>query len=49
MMKDYYDYLFFEHLSLKGMARLWGRKVHDLAFATFLGILKQVAEKKGKL
>lgn len=46
---DQYDYLFFEDLSFKGMVRLWGRKVHDLAFATFLDILKLVAEKKGKL
>ena len=46
---DTYDYLFFEDLNLKGMARLWGRKVHDLAFGTFLEILKCVAEKKGKL
>ena len=46
---DTYDYLFFEDLSLKGMVKLWGRKVHDLAFATFLDILKLVAQKKGKL
>lgn len=46
---DTYDYLFFEDLNLKGMTRLWGRKVNDLAFATFLEILKCVAEKKGKL
>ncbi|MEY4518275.1 MAG: hypothetical protein RLZZ499_874, partial [Cyanobacteriota bacterium] len=46
---DQYDYLFFEDLNLKGMAKLWGRKVHDLAFATFLDILKSVADKKGKL
>ena len=45
---DTYDYLFFEDLNLKGMVKLWGRKVHDLAFSTFLDILKLVAEKKGK-
>ncbi|MDJ0713426.1 MAG: transposase, partial [Prochloraceae cyanobacterium] len=45
---DTYDYLFFEDLNLKGMVRLWGRKISDLAFATFLDILKLVAEKKGK-
>lgn len=42
------DYLFFETLNLKGMQRLWGRKVNDLAFANFLEILKFVAQKKGK-
>ena len=46
---DTYDYLFFEDLNLKGMVKLWGRKVHDLAFATFLDILQRVAKKKGKL
>lgn len=45
---DQYDYLFFEDLNLKGMSKLWGHKIHDLAFATFLEILKHVADKKGK-
>lgn len=45
---DEYDYLFFETLNLNGMKRLWGRKVSDLAFATFLEILQLVADKKGK-
>jgi putative transposase len=44
-----YDYLFFETLSLKGMKRLWGRKISDLAFAEFLKILGFVATKKGKV
>jgi len=48
-LTDRYDYLFFEDLNLKGMQRLWGRKVSDLAFSTFLNILKYVAEKKGKV
>ena len=43
-----YDYLFFETLNLDGMKRLWGHKVSDLAFATFLEILQCVAAKKGK-
>ena len=46
---DTYDYLFFEDLNLKGMTKLWGRKVHDLAFGSFLEILKCVAKKKAKL
>ncbi|MGF1482501.1 MAG: zinc ribbon domain-containing protein [Cyanophyceae cyanobacterium] len=30
------------------MKRLWGRKVSDLGFASFLNILQWVADKKGK-
>ncbi len=44
-----FDYLFFETLNLKGMQRLWGRKISDLAFAEFLNILDFVATKKGKI
>ena len=40
--------LCFETLNLKGMRRLWGRKVSDLAFGSFLEILKWIAVKKGK-
>ncbi|ANV85547.1 transposase [Picosynechococcus sp. PCC 7003] len=43
-----FDVLCFETLNLKGMQRLWGRKVSDLAFGDFLRILKWVATKKGK-
>ena len=35
-----YDVLIFEDLNLDGMKRLWGRKVSDLSFATFLEILR---------
>lgn len=38
----------FETLNLKGMQRLWGRKISDLAFREFLQILEWVAKKKGK-
>lgn len=48
-LTDKFDYLFFETLSLKGMQRLWGRKISDLAFAEFLKILDFVAIKKGKV
>lgn len=48
-LTDEYDYLFFEDLNLKGMVKLWGRKVHDLALAEFLEILKWVAIKKDKV
>jgi putative transposase len=43
-----FDVLCFETLNLKGMQRLWGRKVSDLAFGEFLQILNWVAQKKGK-
>ncbi|MBT9160231.1 MAG: hypothetical protein DDT26_01506 [Dehalococcoidia bacterium] len=43
-----FDVLCFEDLNLKGMQKLWGRKVNDLAFASFMNTLKWVAEKSGK-
>lgn len=43
-----YDVLCFETLNLKGMQRLWGRKISDLAFRDFLKILEWVATKKSK-
>ena len=47
-LTNLFDVLYFEDLNLKGMQRLWGRKVNDLAFAKFLQILELVAAKKGK-
>ncbi len=47
-LTDEYDVLVFEDLNLDGMKRLWGRKVSDLSFATFLEILSTVANNKGK-
>lgn len=35
-----YDCVFFEDLNLKGMQKLWGRKIGDLAFSEFLKILE---------
>lgn len=46
---DTYDVLGFETLNLKGMQRLWGRKIGDLAFSSFLEILQTVATMKGKI
>lgn len=43
-----FDVLCFETLNLKGMQRLWGRNVCDLAFGEFLLVLEWVAKKKGK-
>ena len=48
-LTDKFDYLYFETLNLKGMQRLWGRKIGELAFAEFLKILEYVADKKGKI
>lgn len=48
-LTDKFDDLFFETLNLKGMQRLWGRKISDLAFAEFLKIIDFVAAKKGKI
>ncbi len=42
------DVLRFEDLNLSGMKALWGRKVSDLGFASFLSILEWVAFKRGK-
>ena len=47
-LTDKFDLLCFETLNLKGMQRLWGRKIGDLAFREFLEILEWVATKKGK-
>ena len=49
MLCKEYDVMFFETLNLRGMQRIWGRKINDLAFADFLKRLKHVAEKEGKL
>lgn len=48
-LTDEFDILCFETLNLKGMQRLWGRKIGDLAFGEFIEILEWVATKKGKL
>ncbi|NER84788.1 MAG: transposase, partial [Leptolyngbya sp. SIO1D8] len=47
-LTDAFDVLAFETLNLKGMQRLWGRKISDLALGEFLEILQWVAKKKGK-
>jgi putative transposase len=48
-LTDKFDILCFETLNLKGMQRLWGRKISDLAFGEFIQILALVAKKKNKL
>ena len=47
-LTDKFDVLCFETLNLKGMQRLWGRKVSFLSFGNFLTILEWVAKKKSK-
>lgn len=47
-LTDKFDVLCLETLNLKGMQRLWGRKISDLAFGEFLQILEWVAQKKNK-
>jgi putative transposase len=47
-LTDKFDVLCFETLNLKGMQKLWGRKISDLAFREFLQILAWVAKQKGK-
>lgn len=44
---DEYDVLYFEDLNIKGMQQLWGRKINDLGFAQFIGILEYVAQQRG--
>ena len=45
---DEYDFIFFEDLVLKGMQRLWGRKISDLGFYSFLQKVKYYVQIKGK-
>jgi len=43
-----HDVLIFETLNLKGMQKLWGKKISDLGFSGFLNILDHIANVKGK-
>ncbi|MCM0590591.1 MAG: transposase [Gloeotrichia echinulata DEX184] len=47
-LTDKFDVLCFETLNLKGMQRLWGRKISDVAFGEFIQILSWVTKKKNK-
>jgi len=46
-LTEKYDYIFLEDLNLKGMKKLWGKKISDLSFATFVNILEFQATKNG--
>lgn len=45
---DRFDTMYFETLNIAAMQKLCGRKISDLAFDSFLQILKWVACKRGK-
>lgn len=42
-----YETIYLEDLDLRGMKALWGRKVSDLGFASFVSILPHTAQKMG--
>jgi putative transposase len=47
MLCEEYALICLETLNLKGMARLWGRKIHSLGFSEFVKILEYEAQKLG--
>jgi putative transposase len=47
-LTDKYDFMFFETLNIKTMQRLWGKKISDLSFSSFMLKLKYLASVKGK-
>lgn len=46
---DRYDVICFEDLNLSAMQRLWGRKITDLGFSSFVQKVQYLAKKKGKI
>lgn len=44
---DAYDVLGFETLNLRGMKKLWGRKISDLGLSQFMLILEHIARMRG--
>jgi len=49
LITDKYDVICFENLNMGGMQRLWGRKITDLGFYSFLQKVQYLAKKKGKI
>ena len=47
-LADKYDFMFFETLNIKAMQMLWGKRISDLAFFSFMLKLKYLASVKGK-
>ena len=48
-LSEAYDYLFFEDLNIKGMQRMWGRKISDLGFHNFLRVQEYFCHKNGSV
>jgi len=46
---DKYDVICFETLNISAMQKLWGRKITDLGFYSFLQKVEYLAKKKGKI
>ena len=46
---DRYNVICFETLNISAMQRLWGRKITDLGFYSFLQKVEYLAKKKGKI
>ncbi len=44
-----YDQLFFETLNIKGMQRIWGKKINDLGFSRFLSQVEYYGRLNGSL
>ena len=44
---DAYDEVYFESLNIDAMKRIWGRKISDLSFSTFMNILELYCIKTG--
>lgn len=47
-LTERFDVLCFETLNIKAMQQLWGRKVSDLGFASFLPMVKHLCKLKSK-
>jgi putative transposase len=47
-LTDKYDFMFFENLNIKAMQMLWGKKICDLGFYSFMLKLKYLSSIKGK-
>ncbi len=46
-LAETYSSLFFEDLNIKAMQKIWGRKISDLGFSSFLSTLAYYCEKTG--
>jgi len=42
-----YDFLFFEDLNIAGMKRLWGKKISDLGFSSFMEKIRYLSSQTG--